>query len=125
MRTHEGKTRYMSPIYQPQHAVAEGKEPGFTYGSPLSSRFIPFVDLPGKHRPGKPFRYHGFSDHLREFFNKLWADDARERQRQRQMHSAMFDTISMVPVDKPGRHRLREENQWPTQPQNLLAEAAH
>ena len=117
----------MSPIYQPQHAVVEGKLPGFTYG--VLSRFIPFVDLPGKHRVGKPFRYHGFSDSLREFFTKIHLDDLRARDRlnredrRRREEQASYDTISMTPVDRIGRHRLRERNQWPTQAQTLMAEA--
>lgn len=128
MRTHEGKTRYMSPIYQPQHAVVEGKLSGFTYG--VLSRFIPFADLPGKHRVGKPFRYHGFSDLLREFFHKIHMDDLRARdhlgreERRHREKQASYETITMSPVTETiGRHRLRAENQWPTHPQTLMAEA--
>jgi hypothetical protein len=130
MRTHEGKTRYMNPIYQPQHAVAEGEEPGFTYG--VLPRFITFRELPGKHKDGKPFRYHGFSDILRKFFDRIHTADLvdrerlKETERRRREESALYDTVSMIPVSgRPGRHRLREANQWPTMPQTLMAEASH
>jgi len=123
MRTHEGKTRYMSPIYQPQHALVEGQESGFTYG--VLPRRILFRELPGK-GSGKTFRYHGFSEKLRSFFDGLYMSERREqeRERRRRVERSMYDTISMIPVDTPGRHRMKEANQWPTHPQNLLAEAS-
>jgi hypothetical protein len=53
----------------------------------------------------------------------------RERQaadeRKRREEWSSYDTISMVPVGPPGRHRLREANQWPTMPQTLMAEASN
>lgn len=130
MRTHEGKTRYMNPIYLPKHAVAEGQESGFTYG--VLSRFIPFRDLPGKHRDGKPFRYNGLSDLLRDFFNKIFLNDERaresqrvEQERLRREERASYDTITIAPVQQTGRHHLREDNQWPSTVQTMMAEATY
>lgn len=119
MRTHEGKTRYVMPDYIARHRASEVKGSGFTYGS--SRRWVAFTDLlEGPQRAfGLRRRYEGCSAKLAAFFERLHHEDAEAHLQQRRAVSSVLDTVTMSPVpDKPGRHRLRAANQWPTVAQN-------
>jgi hypothetical protein len=121
----------MNPAYHPRHAVAEGQAPGFTYG--FVQRWVTFAELFSK-GPRRVFSrshgYRGCSTELAAFFEKLHKDDLtdqaaeKEREAEHRRQRSLFDTITMNPVTSTvGRHRLREQNQWPTEAQILMAEA--
>lgn len=110
----------MNPVYVPKHRATETKGSGFTYG--LSQRWVAFTDIPEGHRrvfAGLRSRYRGLSHKLATFFEALHTEDLKHREAHRRNIALMSDTITMSPVvDRPGRHRLREANQWPTVAQN-------
>lgn len=131
MRTHEGNTRYVKLDYIARHRVREGQVPGFTYG--VAKRWVTFEEiflegprrLFAKVRQGPAYKYDGLSARICNFFEFLHKEDVREVERRKRERSAIYDTITIHAVaDYNGRHRLHEDNQWPTHPQNLLVEAS-
>lgn len=132
MRTHEGNTRFVKLDYIARHRAQEGQAPGFTYG--VAKRWVTFEEiflggprrLFARTRQGPVYKYDGLSTKICNFFEALHKEDTRERDRRRREVVACYDTITINAIPGyNGRHRLREDNQWPTHPQNLLVEASH
>jgi hypothetical protein len=123
MKQHGGGTGYMAPsLLSPEgkHRLQPNQEAGFTYTDETGNRVRRSFNwlLEGKRRfftkiffpSSTKYRFEGISDERKA---EIHVDSTR-----RNMQPVRLSDY------QGGRHRLREENQWPTSAQTAVMERA-